>query len=585
MAGFRSYLAAPGGILLPGNRAWRDDAGATLLHTPARVLSTDDPDDVVDVLRDAEAELAQGRYVAGFISFEAGAAFGLCTHAPSELAPLVWLGSYPAEHVQAVPARDLRAEEASFDPEGAQVNLNISRDDYADAIRTIKAYIAAGDTYQVNYTCHARFAMQADPLEYFLTLIRSHPVPYAAYVNTGDVQIASLSPELLLRKRGQMLETKPMKGTRPRGCTPEEDAALAADLVTSEKDRAENLMIVDMMRNDLGRICEIGTVKTPILFSAEKYGTVWQMTSTVVGRVPSDLGLAQIMAVTFPGASVTGAPKVRTMEIIHELEPEARGVYCGAIGLFMPDGDFTCNLPIRTLVHRDGHFDLGIGSGIVWDSGEQSEYDETLLKSQFAFRVTDELRLWETLRLTEHRELAFLEQHLARMAGSAEYWDFPFDAEAARARLEQFAQEAEALPLVLRIELDHDGELHFTPREAPEPVKGPVRVRLSGAQVDPGDRFLYHKTSRRDLYNQEREDATRDGFFEVLFTNIEGRLTEGSITNVFLLIDGDWVTPPISEGLLPGLWRAAFLRKNEGREAPLPLSELGKVWRPRTADP
>jgi len=270
------------------------------------------------------------------------------------------------------------------------LHLNVTRDEYGAAIAAIKDYIAAGDTYQVNYTCHARFAAALDPRDYFLAMVRSHPVPYAAYVNLGPAQVLSLSPELLLDKRGPHLRTKPMKGTRPRGRTPAEDAALRAELTTSLKDRAENLMIVDMMRNDLGRICEIGSVAVPILFEAEQYGTVWQMTTTVTGQLRDDLGLADIIAATLPGSSVTGAPKRRTMEIIRELEPEPRGVYCGAIGLFTSDRDFTLNLPIRTLVHRDGQYDLGIGAGIVWDSDPQSEYEETLLKSQFARRLAPE---------------------------------------------------------------------------------------------------------------------------------------------------------------------------------------------------
>jgi len=295
--------------------------------------------------------------VAGFMCYEAGRAFGLDTHEPSDLVPLFWFGVYGEEAVGGVTDPDLsRSVTAPTAVVGPipDMRLNVTRDEYVAAIARIKDYIAAGDTYQVNYTCHARFEADLDPVDYFLAMVDSHPVPYAAYLDIGEAQIISVSPELLLEKRGPMLTTKPMKGTRKRGRTPEEDAALREELTTSLKDRAENLMIVDMMRNDLGRICEIGSVAVPVLFAAEQYGSVWQMTTTVTGRLRSGTSLGDIMAAILPGSSVTGAPKRRTMEIIRELEGEPRGVYCGAVGLWLPNGDFTFNLPIRTLVHRGG---------------------------------------------------------------------------------------------------------------------------------------------------------------------------------------------------------------------------------------
>ena len=263
--------------------------------------------------------------------------------------------------------------------------LDVTFEEYVAAIACVREFIAAGDTYQANYTVRARFDLRQDPLAYFLERSLSHPVPYAAYLDLGPAQVISLSPELFLRRRGDVLESRPMKGTRPRGATVATDIDLAYELIGSEKDRAEDLMIVDMVRNDLGRVSRPGTVTVPALFTVEPYGTVWQMSSTVIGQLLPGAGVATIMAATFPGASITGAPKHHTMEIIRDLEAEPRGVYTGFVGLFLPGGDFTCNLCIRTLIHREGRCLLGVGSGVVWDSDAGEEYEETLTKAAFAF--------------------------------------------------------------------------------------------------------------------------------------------------------------------------------------------------------
>jgi len=382
-----------------------------------------------------------------------------------------------------------------------------------------------------------------------------------------------MSPELFLRRRGQMLLSKPMKGTWPRGRTTAEDEELVEDLTSALKDRAENLMIVDMVRNDLGRVARIGSVEVPRLFTAEKYRTVWQMTTDVTATVADGVALSDIFAATFPGASITGAPKHRTMEIIKELEPRQRGVYCGALGLFEPGGDFTCNLPIRTLVHTDGDYHLGIGAGIVWDSDPDAEYDETLLKSHFALRVLPELSLWETLLLDADGRYVLLEEHLARMEASAEYFGIPFSAAGARERLDQFARQADGA-CVVRMELSQDGGITIAPREVPAPPERPVRVLVSSEQVSADSRLLYHKTSLRELYTRARDAATAQGYFEVIFTNTDGHVTEGTITNLFIRSGGQWMTPPMTDGLLPGTWRGQYLREVGAIEKSLLVEQL-----------
>ncbi len=281
--------------------------------------------------------------------------------------------------------------------------LNVSEAEYTRAIARVREYIAAGDTYQVNYTVRARYDLAArdarrarrrlasgpragalDPLDYFLALVVRQAVPYAAYLDLGDTQILSLSPEMFLRRDGEVLESRPMKGTRPRGLTHPADVALAYELAETEKERAENLMILDMVRNDLGRVSRTGTIHVPSLFTVEPYRTVWQMTSTVQGLLQPGTSLAQIMRAVFPGASITGAPKHHTMEIIAEVETEPRGVYTGTVALFSPGGDFTGNIGIRTIVHREGRCVFGVGSGVVWDAKAAAEYEETWAKGAFA---------------------------------------------------------------------------------------------------------------------------------------------------------------------------------------------------------
>lgn len=553
---------------------WGKDAGLWL-RDPLRVLVATETGEVSALLVEVEAETARGRWVAGYLAYEAGAAYGLATHAPVEGMPLAWMAVYeePSRRCDRGASRVASREYGSGLAGPERVSLNVSREQYEAAVAAIHELIAAGDTYQVNYTCHARWELETDPLAYFLALARSHPTPYSAYLDLGERQVLSLSPELYLRRESSVLETRPMKGTRKRGRTVAEDAALREELVGSEKERAENLMIVDMARNDLGRVCREGGVSVPELFTAERYRSVWQMTSTVRGALRAGVGLAEILAATFPGASVTGAPKVRTMEIIRELEPEARGVYCGALGIFRPGGDFTLNLPIRTLVHQEGSWDLGIGAGIVWDSRTESEYEETLLKASFALRLTPEFSLFETMLLTREGNWAYREEHLERLARSAEYWGYPFDRAAAEARLADVARGAEG-PGVVRLELNAEGEMWLTSREAPAPPEERVRVLLSDRRTDSGDRLLFHKTSARRLYDEEREQALAAGCWEVLFRNEREGLTEGAITNLFVHSGEKWVTPPVEEGLLPGIWREAFRGQMGASEEPLPLARL-----------
>jgi len=611
---------------------------ALVLRDPARVLTATRIDDIPQMLEDIEAEQSRGRYVAGYLAYEAGAAYGLKVRTtaarplpagelPCDSLPLAWMGVYEPGSATIIPFAHWARLLAGFDISrvaarvaGLKPELNVSKDEYTRAIAAVRDYIAAGDTYQVNYTVRARYDLGAaagrpggtaeapaaakslDPLEYFLALVVRQAVPYAAYLDLGEAQVLSLSPELFLRRDGEMLESRPMKGTRPRGASHPLDVALAYELAETEKERAENLMIVDMVRNDLGRVSHTATIHVPALFTVEPYRTVWQMTSTVQGRLQPETSLGQLMRAVFPGASITGAPKHHTMEIIAELETEPRGVYTGTVALFSPGGDFTGNIGIRTIVHREGRCVFGVGSGIVWDAHAPAEYEETLAKGAFAVTppngewrppeagagartggigrrplTPDDcpagLDLFETMLLQADGSFRHLELHLARMAASAQALGFRFDRPAAEKALASLAR-APSGPVVVRLALDAEGLMELSTRGVPVAPDGPVSLLVSPFRVDPDDPLLAHKTNRRGFHDREHRRAVAAGCFDALFLNRLDRVTEGGVTNVFARFGGTWVTPPVSDGLLPGTWRAAFLKEKAAVERSLTLDEL-----------
>jgi len=662
----------PGTSILAGGGAWLPRSGglqgfggirgdeALVLRDPCRLLTATTPDQVPALLGEVEAEQRAGRFVAGYMSYEAGAAFGLTVKsAAPDSPPLAWMAVYRPESALVVSSAEWRhyldgtdTSEVAQTLAEVEPRLSVSRDEYIEAIARVREFIAAGDTYQVNYTVRGRYELVRggpnpadapgvdgasrpteaagliDPLDYFLALVIRQPVPYAAYLDLGDAQVISLSPELFLRRDGDRLESRPMKGTRPRGGTHAADVALAFELAETEKERAENLMIVDMVRNDLGRVCRTGSIQVPVLYAVEPYRTVWQMVSTVTGDVHPRAGLARVMEAVFPGASITGAPKYHTMEIIAALETEPRDVYTGALGCFFPGGDFTCNIAIRTIIHRDGRCRLGTGSGVVWDAVAEAEYEETLAKAAFAtppaadswrpdplarLRATGrprktEMCLFETILLeagdvgsAPHNpatpvpgarvnqnpvakppsvslsRFTFLEEHLDRLAASAAAFDYPFDREAALNLLASLAG-AHTEPLVIRLKLDSRGDLSRSMRDLqrwPASTPGETAALLvSPFRTDPGDPLLHHKTSLRGFYDREYRRAAGLGCLDALFLNRLDRITEGSITNIAARFDDSWVTPPVEDGLLPGIWRADFIESHGARERSLSLAEL-----------
>jgi len=528
----------------------------------------------VPALLDRVEELvAGGLFAAGYVAYEAAAALNpdLPALPPMKALPPAWFALYRERHTA---AEEPAAADAGEPPQFAP---SLPPQEYTAGVEEIRSRIAAGESYQVNYTFPLSGSFAGEPLPLYRRVARGQQAPFAAYLDTGRFVILSASPELFFACRDGVITTRPMKGTAPRGRWPAEDRELAAGLAASAKERAENLMIVDLLRSDLGIVAVTGSVAVDALFQVESYPTVQQMTSTISARLRPGTSLLQIFRALFPCGSVTGAPKKRSMEIIAGLEKSPRGVYCGAIGCLAPGGEATFSVAIRTLLldRADSRLTLGVGSGVTWDSRPADEYRECLGKAAFIHADNSPFVLIETMGLVDGA-IPRLERHLARMAASAAYFRFPFDRGKVLALLA--GVPAAATPLRLRLTLDAAGEFALTtaPLLADD---APLRLGLAAAAIDPADRFRYHKTSRRELLDRER--LGRSDCDEVLFVNNRGELTEGSYHSLVLRLAGRLVTPCLECGLLPGILREELLERGEISEATLYPDDLGRaeeIW-------
>ena len=567
-------MFAPGTVLLHDNL---DPAGGNLLFAaPREVLTAHDLPSAHAALARLEAANAQGLWAAGYLSYELGYVFEERLAArlpPSGPTPLLWLGLYDApRRPTSIEVDQLLA--ASAGPAGRALDIvpSLSPAAYASAFDRVEALIAAGDTYQVNLTMRASFRLEGDPVALYRDLVASQPVAYGALIHTGAQWILSRSPELFVSSRGGTLAARPMKGTLRRGRTSAEDAAGRAALAADPKNRAENLMIVDLLRNDLGRIAPIGSVKVTDLYSVETYRTLHTMTSGITARRRPDVTTTALLANLFPCGSVTGAPKLRAMEIINEVEPTPRGVYTGSIGYFAPNGDLTLNVAIRTaVIDSNGNGEIGIGGGIVADSTAGDEYREALLKMAFFTDPSPPVTLIETLLWQPDIGYALRDRHLERLQQSARYFDIPCDLPAIQTLLD--TQDFPAQPMRVRLTLDASGPaLTAVPLPANPDV---FRFAIAPEPLDSGSVWLAHKTTNRAFYDAPRQRAHAElGVDEVLFRNGRGELTEGSITNLFVERDGILLTPPLACGLLPGTLRAELLATGRAREQVLRLADL-----------
>lgn len=534
---------------MQGEPAWRMPEWA-VFEKPLRVLVAHSPREVLEVLHRVERYAEQGCWCAGYVAYEAAPAFdpALVTHPPGGL-PVAWFGVFgsvaptslsrtPAQVLELAPCLPLHA--------------------FAARVMQIKEFIARGETYQVNFTFPLGGRDEADPFVRFSRMMRAQRCRYGAFIETPDFAICSASPELFFRWEGGRVICKPMKGTAPRGRWDEEDERFGASLPASAKDRAENLMIVDMIRNDLGRIAEFGTVRVERLFEVERFPTVWQMTSTVSAE--TRVGLVDIFRALFPCASVTGAPKVRTSGIIRELEVGPRGVYSGAVGFVAPGRRARFNVAIRTLVRfPDGRARYDVGSGIVWDSDAEREYAECMAKARVLTEEDSDFDVFTTLRWDGVEGLGMWSRHVRRMKRTCGYFGRAFDEALARAACEEAGRAFGAGACRLRLSVDAEGR-HRVEASAFPPTL-PTRIAIAPVPIDVRTPFVFHKTTRRACYEAAR--ALRPDADDVLLWNEEGFVTETTIANVAFRRGDRWVTPPVRCGLLAGVMREELLERGE----------------------
>jgi len=554
----------------------------SLLFTdPVEIISAETPDEVPAALDRLEVALQSGLHAAGFFGYELGYVLepklaGLMPQTRN--VPLIWLGLYksPAQMTSREVEHWLATHTRSGTYSFTDVTLAWDEPAYLKRFAEVQEKIRAGDIYQLNLTFKARFKLSGSPLTFFLDLRQKQRVAYGGIVDTGKVTVLSASPELFIAQEGRTVSTRPMKGTAPRAGTLEADALARQQLATDVKQRAENLMIVDLMRNDIGRIAEIGSVSVTDLFTVETFQTLHQMTSGVRAALKEGIGMAELLRGIFPPGSVTGAPKIRAMELIAALETEPRGVYCGAIGHISPSGRALFNVAIRTaVVFRDAAGEMGIGSGVVFDSAGPKEYAECLLKMKFLTDPVKPFDLIETMLYEPGRGIALLERHIDRLTTSARYFAFACDEAAVRRALAE-ATSDKSERLRVRLLLSEAGTVTVTATPLPPPdARAVMRYVVSATRVDSADIFLFHKTTRRDLYDREWQHYSQSaGADEVIYLNERGELAEGSRTTIFLERDGRLLTPALSSGLLPGTLRAELLAEGRATEAVLTRADL-----------
>ena len=584
-------------------------AGAARLYRdPVRVIRADTPDAVKPALEALRRAAGEGLHAAGFLSYEAGHALeprlaggggvrsvreetnAASSSSPSSplrhaaydtsprrggLPPLLWFGLF--ESFTAIPAAAVM--DWLPDPAGAWAGApepELSREAYAALHACVKRYIVAGDIYQANLSFRARVPVQGDPLALYARL-RGSQSGWGGAVFTGDHWLLSASPELFFTLEGDALTARPMKGTATRRADPAEDRAAADALRADPKERAENLMIVDLLRNDLSRVALAGSVAVPALFAVETYPTIHTMTSTVTARLAPGNDAVDVLEALFPCGSITGAPKIRAMEIIAEIEPSPRGAYTGSIGWLDPDQNAAFNVVIRTLAMERGAMEaeIGLGGAIVADSTLEGEWAETQAKGAFVTAGMRPFDLIETMAFDPAEGVLRLDRHLTRMKESARAFGFAFDRHHARNELQAATFRLKG-PSRIRMLLARSGTLAIEIRPAAATPEGPVAVALVPLPVSSADFRLRHKTTDRDFYTQARAEG---GTFEVALVDKDGFLTEGSFTNLFLERDGILLTPPATRGLLPGVLRAELLETGRAIEADLRAEDLeGGFW-------
>lgn len=533
---------------------------------PIKELKTRDLAEVTDLLAQVESYQEQGYYVVGYVSYEAAPAFEekLAVHK----APLL------AEYLLYFTVHD-RVETSPIPLTYEEVNLpskwreQTSAENYEKAISQIHHHLRQGDTYQVNYTVQLKQDLSANPFAIYNRMVVEQEAGYNAYVEHDEMAVISMSPELFFEQNDRELTTRPMKGTTQRGLTDQEDLAQASWLEQDPKNRSENMMIVDLLRNDMNRISEVGSEHVERLCQVEQYSTVWQMTSTIKSQLREDVDLVAIFRSLFPCGSITGAPKIATMEIIKDLEPQPRGVYCGTIGLLLPNGRRIFNVAIRTIQLHRGEAIYGVGGGITWDSTWESEYREVHQKAAVLYRKQARFQLITTGKISQ-KQLLFEDQHLERLTKASRYFAFPFDPEELRQKIEEECQACDShQDYRLRISLSKSGEMEVS-RQILSPLSPSFyKAKLFLQEADLNQSFTYFKTTHRPHLSL--------GEREIIYHNAAGELLETSIGNLVLKINGKLYTPPIRLGILPGIYRQHLLETGQVKEKIMTLADLNQA--------
>ncbi|MDQ0155758.1 aminodeoxychorismate synthase component I [Robertmurraya andreesenii] len=540
---------------------------------PEEIIIARTVEEVVPCLQRIQKAVESGLYAAGYLTYEAAPAFDQTfTVNPNNKMPLLWFGLF--RH----PSELSKDEQTNFFTV-SKWDADVSQDEYYRNIDNIKQYIKNGDTYQVNYTIRLHSLLKGDDFSFYKQLAKGQSANYCAYISTDEYSILSASPELFFHLKDQLITTKPMKGTIQRGKTHVEDLANFQWLSDSVKNRSENLMIVDLIRNDLGQIAETGTVKVPHLFSIEKYPTVFQMTSTVTAQLSPKTSIADIFVALFPCGSITGAPKISTMRIINELEDSPREVYCGAIGYITPEMEAIFNVPIRTVVvdKSSGQAVYGVGGGITWDSTAEEEYKEVLTKAMLLERLEPNFQLLESLYL-KNGQYFLLNEHIERLKHSAEYFGFSIDIANMGLKLQDYAAKHRNNEEKVRVLLTEEGHISIEGQPL-VPTPAVVDAVLADAPISKENIFLYHKTTNRRIYS-DRKDRFPN-VYDVLLWNEEGELTEFTTGNVVVEIEGEYLTPFVESGLLAGTFRKHLLEQKQIREEKLKLEDLkacSAIW-------
>jgi len=544
-------------------RGWRASFGAPRRQRTAYAL-----DEVLPLLRDAETAAREGMWVAVALSYEAAPAFdsALQVNTSSDF-PLAWMAAF----AEPLPSDVDSTDDGEFLTSSWEPAIDKGR--YKQAIDAVRSYIEQGDTYQVNFTFPMHGHVAGDSFSCFREIARSQGAAYSAYLDIGSHRILSFSPELFVEYRGDRLITRPMKGTHARGRWLEEDCQRIEQLKASSKDRAENVMIVDLLRSDLGKVAEIGSVVVPELFAVERLSRVLQMTSTVTAVRRPDASLVDVLRALFPCGSVTGAPKPRSMAIIKELEQQPRGIYTGAIGLLSPGGDALFNVAIRTLIvdSRSGAAMFNVGGGITWDSTAHGEYEECCQKTRFLTDPWPEFELLETMELNDGM-YSLLERHLSRARDSARYFGFGWNEARIAKALDIVCRSHQLGRWRVRLLVDRNGKTSTQVRPLDQTRRLPLAVKFATCPVDDRDPLVFHKTTARSRFDVEVERCQPCD--DIIFWNCRGEVTESTIANIVVFTDGKHWTPPREAGLLAGTFRDELISRGELFERTITMREL-----------